>query len=179
MPIISSDRLVKTLSNENYEKYLCSFCHGVLINPVQNSTCHHRYCLDCFENSHWTNCPDGECPLTLTDIVPVDLEFKNRLENQWVMCMYHGNGCERVHKLKDLNSLTQHYGSCDLKPLFICKDCGFNNSEHDCVVILKLRLRNAIVYKNRWKTFAIFLSAIIVSFIVFISWRLKTSKVIF
>ncbi|KAG8450817.1 hypothetical protein GDO86_003184 [Hymenochirus boettgeri] len=87
-------------------KFLCPLCGKAMREPVQVSTCGHRYCDTClqeFLSEGVFKCPEDQLPLDYAKIYP-DRELETQVMSLSIRCIHSEEGCRWSGQIKQLQA---------------------------------------------------------------------------
>uniref|UniRef100_A0A7M5V8Y6 Uncharacterized protein n=1 Tax=Clytia hemisphaerica TaxID=252671 RepID=A0A7M5V8Y6_9CNID len=129
-------KFVEKLDRDNIK---CAICFMVLREPLQGSTCGHRYCKKCIEDFHEKN--PKKCPQDWQDNEWFkDLGKEREILDLKIRCKNHRDGCTWQNELRDQE---EHLKTCDFETIQCNLRCGEpvlrknlqNHLDKDCPLI--------------------------------------------
>ncbi|XP_058416230.1 TNF receptor-associated factor 4 isoform X2 [Diceros bicornis minor] len=104
-------------------RLLCPLCGKPMREPVQVSTCGHRFCDTClqeFLSEGVFKCPEDQLPLDYAKIYP-DPELEVQVLGLPIRCIHSEEGCRWSGPLRHLQS---HEGMCPQESVYCENKCG-------------------------------------------------------
>nr|ABN04153.1 tumor necrosis factor receptor-associated factor 4 [Branchiostoma belcheri] len=131
--------LQHTFADRVRRRWLCPLCHLHMNDPVQITTCGHRFCDTClqeFLSEGVFECPEDKLALDYAKIYP-DEDMHEEILNTKVRCSHWTDGCYWVDKV---TRLQDHLRTCKYTPVQCPNDCSAlltrlrldDHLEHEC-----------------------------------------------
>ncbi|NP_001161672.1 TRAF-like protein [Saccoglossus kowalevskii] len=103
-------------------KYVCPLCRLPMRDPVQITTCEHRFCDICLQaylSEGIFQCPEDKIPLDYAKIYPDD-DMTDEIVALTIRCSYYKDGCKWIDQLENLKS---HLESCKYNQVECPNNC--------------------------------------------------------
>uniref|UniRef100_A0A7N4NLW9 TNF receptor associated factor 4 n=1 Tax=Sarcophilus harrisii TaxID=9305 RepID=A0A7N4NLW9_SARHA len=111
-------------------RLLCPLCGKAMREPVQVSTCGHRFCDTClqeFLSEGVFKCPEDQLPLDYAKIYP-DPELEAQVLSLAIRCIHSEEGCRWTGGLRHLQG---HLNSCGYNVVSCPNRCSAKLSRRD------------------------------------------------
>ncbi|XP_066518575.1 TNF receptor-associated factor 4a [Hoplias malabaricus] len=120
-------------------RFQCPLCSKAMREPVQVSTCGHRFCDTClqeFLSEGVFKCPEDQLPLDYAKIYP-DPELEQQILALAIRCIHSEEGCRWTGQMKQLQS---HFSTCAFNVIPCPNRCAVKltrrdlpeHLQHDC-----------------------------------------------
>ncbi|XP_057684925.1 TNF receptor-associated factor 4-like isoform X2 [Corythoichthys intestinalis] len=120
-------------------RFQCPLCSKAMREPVQVSTCGHRFCDTClqeFLSEGVFKCPEDQLPLDYAKIYP-DPELEQQILALPIRCIHSEEGCRWTGQMKQLQG---HFSTCAFNVIPCPNRCSVkltrrdlpDHLQHDC-----------------------------------------------
>ncbi|KAG5269382.1 hypothetical protein AALO_G00201370, partial [Alosa alosa] len=120
-------------------RFQCPLCSKAMREPVQVSTCGHRFCDTClqeFLSEGVFKCPEDQLPLDYAKIYP-DPELEQQILALAIRCIHSEEGCRWSGPMKQLQG---HFSTCAFNVIPCPNRCAIKltrrdlpeHLQHDC-----------------------------------------------